>query len=91
MAELTTDDVEKMQEPLTRVDLVRILRLVAEKLEEPNSLLAMILQSTLEDGGTRKQLREELEKELSSCTTKELHAMKRGLSHARGFAYDEPE
>lgn len=89
---LTSDDLLAMGDDLTRADWVRILRSFLElasqslEAEEAKKVILfgrLLLQTLLIDGAQRKQLKEELEQELPSCTPNELQLLRRHLESAR--------
>jgi len=83
----TSDDLETplMKEPLSRKDLVRLLRSALEKNpgETIERTIRLLMQVTLEDAGYGSHLRAELAQELLIATPLELSLMRDTLLAAR--------
>lgn len=88
--ELTSNDLDKFQKPMTFADFLRILR--SETLKESPTARALF-QAVLIDGGVTASLRQEIERELPHATDDELHVMSLALldHRTKKLKSDEPE
>ena len=84
---LTSDDLRGMGDLLTRGDWLRILRSAVEKAQGqpiPCQVLGTLIASLIQDGGEVQQVRDELSKELTTATPRELAELVKRLIEIRG-------
>lgn len=92
--EMTSDDLEHMpgmDAPLTKRDLVRLLRSALEKNPEPtiDGTIRLLLHVVLEDSGFGATLRRELAQEMTLASPGELQAMRQALLASRSPRTEE--